>query len=42
MSLTTQQRRGLSGALAILGLATLASLAWHQIIGALARCFWVF
>jgi len=42
MSLTMQQKRGLFWALGIVTVATLASLAWHQINTLLAHCFSVF
>ncbi len=38
MSLTMQQKRGMFWALGIVTVATLASLAWHQISVALSHC----
>ena len=40
MSFTTQQKRALFWALGIAAAATLASLAWHQIMVDLTR-FWM-
>jgi len=42
MSLTLQQKRGLFWALGIVTMATLTSLAWHQINSVLTHCFSVF
>ena len=42
MSLTMQQKRGLFWALGIVTVATLTSLAWHQINATLTHCFGFF
>ena len=42
MSLTMQQKRGLFWTLGIVTVATLTSLAWHQINAVFAHCFSVF
>ena len=42
MSLTLQQKRGLFWALGIVTVATLTSLAWHQITAALTHCVFTF
>jgi len=42
MSLTMHQKRGLFWALGIVTVATLTSLAWHQINAVLTHCFSVF
>ena len=42
MSLTLQQKRGLFWALGIVTVATLTSLAWHQINVALSHCIFTF
>jgi len=42
MSLTMQQKRGVFWALGIVIVATLTSLAWHQISIALSHCVFTF
>ena len=42
MSLTMHQKRGLFWALGIVTIATLTSLAWHQINVALTHCIFTF
>ena len=42
MSLTMQQKRGLFWVLGIVVVATLTSLAWHQISIAFSHCVFTF
>ncbi|HUL35156.1 MAG TPA: hypothetical protein VL128_14825 [Candidatus Eisenbacteria bacterium] len=42
MSLTLQQKRGLFWTLGIVTMATLASLAWHQVHVLLTHCLSLF
>ena len=42
MSLTLQQKRGLFWSLGIVTVATLTTLAWHQINALLTHCFTLF